>query len=194
MLQENIVIDDYNENIKGCTVLWVDKKHTARKSLELFIYNNYYKVHQAKINHYFDHLFACSDGFQFVASLGINFLKSKSKGFVEQYLDCSAEQAISQVAKQPIDRNEVVELGNLSSIMPGATRRMIFKISPKLLAKGAKWAIFTINKPVYNAFKKAGLDPMFVIKADPNKLVDQSTNWGSYYDSAPGVYAVRIPS
>jgi len=194
MLQENIVIDDYNEKIKGCTVLWVDKKHTARKSLESFIYNNYYKVHHAKINHYFDHLFACSDGFQFVASLGINFLKSKSKGFVEQYLDCSAEQAISQVAKQPIDRNEVVELGNLSSIMAGATRRIIFKISPKLLAKGAKWAVFTINKPVYNAFKKAGLDPMFIIKADPNKLVDQSTNWGSYYDTAPGVYAVRIPS
>jgi anti-anti-sigma regulatory factor len=87
-----------------------------------------------------------------------------------------------------------VELGNLSSIMAGATRRIIFKISPKLLAKGAKWAIFNINKPVYNAFKKAGLDPLFIIKADPKKLVDQSTNWGSYYDTVPCVYAVRIPS
>ena len=54
--------------------------------------------------------------------------------------------------------------------------------------------IFSINKLVYNTFKKAGLDPLFIIKADPNKLVDQSTNWGSYYDTVPCVYAVRIPS
>jgi anti-anti-sigma regulatory factor len=193
MLQENIIVDDYSEKIKGCTVLWIDKKHPARKNLEAFIYTNFFKAHQAKVDHFFDHLFACSDGVQFMASLGINFLRSKKKGFVEQYLDCPAEQAVAKVVQEPIARSEIVELGNLSSIMAGATRRIIFKISPKLIAKGAKWAVFTINKPVYNAFKKSGLNPIFITEADPSRLSNQNTDWGTYYQTKPCVYVVRIP-
>ena len=193
MLQENIIIDDYNEKIKGCTVYWIDRKHPARKNLETFIYRNFFKAYQAKVDHFFDHLFACSDGTQFMASLGINFLKSKKKGFVEQYLDCPAEQAVAKLAQSPIARSEIVELGNLSSIMAGATRRIILKISPKLIAKGAKWAVFTINKTVYNAFKKSGLNPIFITEADPSKLSNQNTDWGTYYQTNPCVYAVRIP-
>jgi len=53
MLQENIIVDDYSEKIKGCTVLWIDKKHPARKNLEAFIYTNFFKAHQAKVHHFF---------------------------------------------------------------------------------------------------------------------------------------------
>ena len=194
MLQENLVIDALSQNIKTCTVSWIDPRHKARSALEHFIHQNYLRVHQAEINHFFDHLFACSDGENFMASLGINFLKDTQHAFVEQYLNDSAEKVISILLNQSISRDEIVELGNLSSVMAGATRRMIHKISPQLITKGVRWAIFTINKSVLNAFIKSGLNPIFITAAEKTKLIDQSTNWGNYYKTNPGVYVVRIPN
>jgi hypothetical protein len=179
---------------KNCSVMWIGKDHPQRKELERFIAENYKKMHQAEISYFADNLFGCHDGEQFMASLGITFLVDRHHGFIEEYLDEPAEQAIAKIYKQPIAREQIVELGNLSSVVPGSTRRVIEKISPELKKRNVNWAIFAINVPVLNAFHKAGLEPKFICEAKHAKLKDQKTNWGSYYETKPGVYCIEVPS
>ena len=179
---------------KTCSVMWISKDHAKRRELEFFIAENYKKIHQAKISYFADNLFGCHDGEQFMASLGITFLVDRHHGFIEEYLDEPAEQAIAKIYKQPIAREQIVELGNLSSVVPGSTRKVIEKISPELKKRNVNWAIFAINVPVLNAFHKAGLEPKFICEAKHAKLKDQKTNWGSYYETKPGVYCIEVPS
>jgi hypothetical protein len=112
--------------------------------------------------------------------------------FSELYLDRPAEQMMRLRLDQPVERAQLVEVGNLALSHPGQARWIIAATTVYLRAAGYRWVLFTAVTPLVNAFKRLGLQPIPLVAADPRRLADQGAAWGSYYDGAPRVYAGDI--
>jgi hypothetical protein len=61
---------------------------------------------------------------------------------------------------------------------------------------GAKWVFCVANKIVYNSFLKEGLKPILLRPAIQERIkdYDPKTDWGSYYQSKPNVYFIKVPN
>ncbi|NII10568.1 thermostable hemolysin [Oleiagrimonas sp. C23AA] len=114
--------------------------------------------------------------------------------FCEQYLEQRLEPAIAKYAGHPISRDRLVEVGNLALTDPGEARWVIAIMTLYLYAQGYEWVLFTATRPLINAFRRLGLAPIELARADPRRLSDDGVTWGSYYDTQPTVCAGRIAS
>lgn len=114
---------------------------------------------------------------------------SRSALFLETYLDVPVEQAVSRCFRQPVDRAQVIEIGNLVSLLPGAAT-MLFSVLPLLLEDaGVRWVTCTATPQVRAMLGKLGFESRAICVADPATLGEQAGAWGSYYASRPVVIA-----
>jgi hypothetical protein len=109
--------------------------------------------------------------------------------YLENYLECLAEQAVSRVFKTPVDREQIVEIGNLVSSESGASYLMFSVLAPLLRVAGFRWVMCTATAQVEGMLNKMGLAPQRICVASAARLGDAAANWGSYYESQPHVIA-----
>lgn len=114
--------------------------------------------------------------------------------FLEQYLGGPVEDAIARAAGEPVERRQVWEVGNLATRCPGAARDFVGRAAAALADRGASWAVFTGTRRVVAVFRRIGVPLVTLADADPARLTDRDTDWGSYYDHAPRVVAGRVSS
>jgi hypothetical protein len=109
--------------------------------------------------------------------------------FLEHYLDRPVEQAVARRFHEPVDREQIVEIGNLVSMLPGAAS-MLFAVLPGLLdAAGVRWVVCTATPRVHGMLEGMGFPSKTICAADPSVLGDGVESWGSYYESRPRVIA-----
>ncbi len=112
--------------------------------------------------------------------------------FLEAYLDQPIEAVLVKRIGSPIERNDIVEVGNLSVIEPGVARYLITAIVDRLHATSKQWAVFTAVPVVRNAFIKLGLNPVILGDADKSRLpAEEQAEWGSYYEQKPQIMALQ---
>ncbi len=112
--------------------------------------------------------------------------------FLEIYLDKPIEAALSEQAGFPVNRSDIIEVGNFSVAAPGAARYLIAAIVDQLHATSKEWAVFTAVPLVRNAFIKMGLNPVILGNADKSRLSpEEQAEWGSYYEQKPQIMAVQ---
>lgn len=111
---------------------------------------------------------------------------------LEQYLDAPIEQAVSRLAGQPVPRQRIVEVGNLAADRPGSSIDVILALARHLDRLGFEWVVFTATRELIGIFRKLGLPPLALAAADPERLGDQASSWGRYYDTDPVVVAGRL--
>lgn len=112
--------------------------------------------------------------------------------FLETYLDRPIEAVLSERIGLPVNRCEIVEIGNFSVVEPGMARYLIAAIINQLHATSKQWAVCTAVPMVRNAFIKMGLDPILLGYADKNRLPpEEQAQWGSYYDRKPQIMAIQ---
>jgi hypothetical protein len=172
------------------------KKDQQRYDIENFINDNFFVAYKANLKRFADTIIACiNTDNQYLATLGFNKLKKNKKSFVEYYLDEAIEIEIAKKIKQPILREQIIELANLSATRRGATRDLIQTAIPTLKSMGAKWVFCVANKIVYNSFLKEGLKPILLGPAIQERIkdYDPKTDWGSYYQLKPNVYFIKVP-
>ena len=58
--------------------------------------------------------------------------------------------------------------------------------------RGYEWVVFTATRELIGIFARLGLPLPVVAPADPARLGDGASAWGSYYDTGPIVVAGRI--
>ena len=122
------------------------------------------------------------------AIAGLRFA-GRSALFLELYLDRPVEQAVARRFLEPVDRGQVVEIGNLVSMLPGAAA-MLFSLLPGLLeAAGVRWVTCTATPQVRAMLAKLGFPSTTICEADPAAVGDSVESWGSYYESRPLVIA-----
>lgn len=159
----------------------------ARASLEAYIAHSFHASYGATLSHFCDTLLGVRDpAGHWIAALGYS-LGQDGPLFLEQYLDEQIEQAISSRTGCPVDRAEIVEVGNLASAHPGAARALIVSMTRLLHAQGLHWVAFTATTSLLNSFTRLRLKPDVLADADPRRLPDAGGQWGSYYDSQPQV-------
>ena len=112
--------------------------------------------------------------------------------YLESYLDQPIEAALSERIGFPIDRNDIVEVGNFSVAEPGMARYLIAAIVDQLHATSKQWAVFTAVPLVRNAFIKMRLNPVILCDAHKWHLpIKEQVEWGSYYRHRPQVMAIQ---
>lgn len=167
--------------------------HPERASLERYIAECFERSYGAVITHFADTLLALRDADgHWMAALGYSLPASRSEVFVEQYLDCPLEQALTRVIREPVSRGALAEVGNMAATSSGMGRALIALATRHLYARGLDYVVFTATRALSNSFLRLGIALHPVAPADPARLRDGEARWGSYYRNKPTVMVGRI--
>lgn len=159
-----------------------------RAEVEMFIADKFLKNHGATLTEFLPTLLSIRYQEGYRAALGLR-PAGFEKMFLEQYLDIPAEQAIARLTHSPIDRNNIVEIGNLVSTLPGATALLFLILVAVVHKAGFHYVMFTATPEVKRAIEKLGFVIKTICPADPNKLQGDRGSWGRYYENQPQVMA-----
>lgn len=112
--------------------------------------------------------------------------------FLEQYLQQPIERVVSRLAGAPVERRQIVEVGNLAARSGGSARLIIVVMTWLLARRNLDWVVFTGAASLINSFQRLGLNPLLLGDADPQRLGSEQHSWGSYYAGRPQVFAGSI--
>jgi len=165
-----------------------------RNDFETFIQERFRKAHNADVRHFMPELFGLNDGAGSLCAVAGIRLATSGKLFLENYLDEPIEHQVHAAAGRPVDRQGIVEVGNLAASNLGSARISIITITWLLAMGGLEWVAFTGNTGLVNSFNRLGLRPVTLCEADPLRLGDERHAWGSYYETQPSVHVGDIRS
>jgi hypothetical protein len=112
--------------------------------------------------------------------------------FVEHYLDAPVEEVVVNTFGEAVSRHEIVEIGNLAALRPGACQLMLLMLAGILHAAGFRYAAFAGTDQVVRTVHKLSEAVRVVGIADPSCLGVDANHWGSYYDTSPQVMIVDL--
>ena len=171
------------------------REHVAGERVEIedFIRQCFAAAHGARISHFMPRLLSLrTQRGDLIAAFGLR-AASDSRLFLENYLDRPVEKVLQDRLHQAVRRDEIIEVGNLSALYPGASRWLIVALTAMLHGEGYKWVTFTGTAAVRNGFSRLGLRPTELGIASLERLPCRDrANWGSYYENMPMVMAGDI--
>ncbi len=164
-----------------------------RAEVEQFVHSNFLQAYGADVRLFMPTLMSLrSDDGKLLGALGLRLAKDDEL-FLERYLDRPVEQLLAARINSPVDRDGMVEVGNLAVSGAGGGRWLITALTAYLYASRGKWVVFTAGPVLCNAFSRMGMDLIELGDADPSRLgADELATWGSYYDQKPKVMAGRV--
>jgi hypothetical protein len=166
--------------------------HPARATFEHFIAARFGRAYGAHVTHFLPHLLGVRDGLaRWQAAAGYAAAGVQAL-FLEQYLDGPIEFTLAATLGRPVARAGIVEVGNLAAISAGMARALIPLLARHLHRLGYRWVAFTATRALRNTFYRLGLRPLRLTRADPARLADGGSSWGTYYDHDPVVMAGKI--
>lgn len=164
-----------------------------RPQTERFIHDCFHAAYGADITHFMPRLFELkTQRGERVAAFGIRNA-GETPLFLETYLDQPVELAMEQKIGKALQRDKIVEVGNLAAVYPGAARWLIVALTIKLYQSGIEWVVFTGTQELRNGFRRLGLHPIMLGEASLEQLPEaERTHWGRYYEARPAVMAGNI--
>jgi len=114
-----------------------------------------------------------------------------SNFFSEQYLSLPIETALSAAVREPVMRDQIMEVTTLAGAHPGYANTLVNFILAHAAEQGFRWGLFTATRQLRAMFRRRGLMLIELAVARSECLVD-SESWGSYYDSDPIVCAMAV--
>jgi hypothetical protein len=156
-----------------------------RPQVEAFIADKFRNHHGARVTAFLPALLSISCQGRYTAALGINPAASGAL-FLERYLDHPAEQVVAAIARTPVSRAGIVEIGNLVSSLGGSSALLYLILLAVIHRAGYHWVMFTATPEVQRGIGKLSFKIAPVCAADPARL-DNPQQWGSYYRDRPQV-------
>lgn len=170
----------------------LDPHAPGRRAVERFIADVFAERYAARVSNLAPNLILLQDrGQRIVAAAGWRPARSGPL-FLERYLDASIEHAMSSLHGQRVERDSIVEVGNLAAGKSGGSVHVILALAEHLNRLGYEWVTFTATQELIGIFRRLGIPLLALAKADPCRLGDEACQWGRYYDSEPVVVAGRI--
>jgi hypothetical protein len=191
MIQKRIS-EPANMSTMTYTVHFSGRDAADRTEIEQFISSIFFQACGAKVRFFLPELMSLRDlNGQLIAACGIRNAGAE-RLFLENYTDQPIEQLLSKRVGSPINRNDIVEIGNYSVAEMGLSRLLISAIFDQLHATSKQWAVFTAVQLVRNALIKQNIFPRVLCDADIKHLpADEQLEWGNYYEQHPQVMAIR---
>jgi hypothetical protein len=116
----------------------------------------------------------------------------RSPLFLEHYLDDPVERVAATLTGQPIERREIVELGNLAALRPGACQLINIILAATLHDAGFRYAGLVSTAKLERILRRQHFSVQNVVAADPARLGRAAAKWGGYYDSDPKVIWIDL--
>ncbi len=163
-----------------------------RELIESYIAQSYQRSYGAHIEAHYPFLMSVrDDAGRPLAAVGFR-PASSGRLFLESYLPEPVEQAMLTATGANVDRDGIVEIGNLVSEGRGASIFLFVALAAYLRQQRFIHACATATSRLRSAFGFFGIEPVGLGAADPETLPDRGRSWGSYYTTAPKVVAGAI--
>lgn len=170
----------------------IDKDHACRSDVESYIKSRYEQAFNAHIDEFMPMFVAIYDQHQQLLSTCGYRVASDAPLFLEQYLDAPAEQLMGEEFGQTIERQKLIEFGQLASFSRGMSPMHFMLMAEHLVALGYEWCIFTATDPLYAMMCRLGLEPTILAHANSGQISDTQDKWGTYYHHRPKVSAGNL--
>jgi hypothetical protein len=158
-----------------------------RNRVESFIRDVYRRTYGAAITSHYPTLMNVHDAAgNVMAAIGLR-RANEAPLFVESYLSQAVEDHLTAATGAPVERREIVEVGNLASAGRGASIFLFVTLAAYLRQRNVAYAVMTATKSLRRTFALFGFDFMELADADPDRLPDNGYSWGSYYRNDPKV-------
>ncbi|WP_423141723.1 thermostable hemolysin [Parablastomonas sp. CN1-191] len=124
------------------------------------------------------------------AALGFNRCGDEAL-FLERYLDRPIELAATEALGRPVERGQIVEIGNFAST--GAFAMIdLWTDAANDLGGGREVAVSTLTAPLRAMFARIGVPIVAIGDANAARLGDAQADWGTYYALDPKVCVAAI--
>ena len=164
----------------------VGGQSTARHQVETYINNKFEASYGATLTEYLPLLLTMRCADQLSGAAGISVASVEHSLFLEQYLDLPIEQELTRSLGSEIERQSIVEIGNLVATTSGASRIVFIVLASLLYEAGFEWMAFTATRPLLASLRKLDFDYHSLGRAQSSRLATNSAaNWGSYYQNEP---------
>lgn len=162
-----------------------------REEAESFIHDVFAQCYGADVTAFAPNLLLLEQNHRVIAAAGWRAASTETL-FLEHYLDMPIESAMARLAHQPVQRERIVEVGNLASDRRGGSIHAIVTLADCLDRQGYEWVVFTATRELIGIFSRLGLPLLALAPADPARLGETAKAWGRYYDTHPVVVAGKI--
>lgn len=170
----------------GLSLDLVREHSPERRQLESGIMRKFERIYGAHLNHFLPELLRLGVADELGAVVGIRPAGSSAL-FLEQYLDQPIEQSIAGAFGTPVDRAQIVEIGNLAAEVPGLAYTLFAALATTLRRAGFRWVACTATPQVGAMLAKMRFSSRTLCNADPARLRKGSDDWGDYYAAKPRV-------
>ena len=159
----------------------------GRLEIETFIHKVFENQYGANIQSYLPWLLGIYDqSTEIQSALGLRGAYGDHL-FLEQYLNENVEEVASQVIGVNVNREDVIEVGNLAAVSLGGARSLIYMLTAFLRGAGYKWVVFTAPPLLVNSFERLNIPLYHLANATSENLSEGQSSWGSYYSNNPKV-------
>jgi hypothetical protein len=164
-----------------------------RPAAEAFICARFQDIYAADICVFHPYLLGVTRGDQSITSV-IGFrLAGSGQFFLESYLDGSAEQLLSDATGEDIQRQQVVEVGNLASSDTESFRFLMIGLITLLeRLPETRWMVCTVGEKLIRLLRRTRFFPIIINQASAERLSPEDGKWGSYYLHARSVVAGNV--
>ena len=177
------------QTIESSNLHYFDQQSPNRLPLEQLIYQVYKKHYGIELTHFYPNLISIETTKKQIKAVAGIRCAAEELLFSEYYLKDHLETTLKQCYGKEINRDVVVEVGNLAPSSVGQMRWLITSITAFLHGAGFKYIVFTLAPMVYNAFKRMGLHLNILAEAKREclpKSIKQEWN-EQYYQLSPKV-------
>ena len=162
----------------------------SRSKVETYIAQHFEKIYGAQVGSFLPTLMTmrCRSGYS--AAVGLR-PAAQSELFLEQYLDTAVEDAIREKTGTNVNRDQVIEIGNLVATQKGSSHLMFILIAAALIKTDHKWMVFTATGQVAKILRRLNFNTVTLCEADQSRLAqnEDTDQWGEYYNANPQVLA-----
>jgi hypothetical protein len=164
-----------------------------RDDLERFVRDVFASRHGARVCSFMPSLLAMRNDNNAICSVAGFRCAADQDLFLERYLDEPIECAIASSCGQPVDRSQIVEVGNLAGRNCRSAMRLVLDLPRILLDRGHRWMVFTATDTVRGILASYQAPLLDLAAATASRAHGTGDEWGRYYDSNPRVMVGYLP-
>jgi hypothetical protein len=170
-------------------VVLADGDDSHRPEMESFVAREFLQQYSATVKKFMPWLLGLSCDNELI---GVAGLRPAAQGqlFIEQYLDRRIEEEVALYTGLPVERDSIIEIGNLAGHYPGVTRALFPLLTELLFKRGYQWGVCNTTPTVQNALMRLGIPIVPMVRALPERLGVERFAWGSYYTKETTVIAI----
>jgi hypothetical protein len=175
----------------------------SRDELEAYVRDRFAAKHGASVRSFMPTLLSFRDRHGELRGVAGIRGADESRLYLEHYVDRPIEQLVTEslaaragndlCAPQAVQRQQIVEVGNLAGSNCRAAIRMVAQLPAYLMARRYSWIVFTATSSVRQILAGFGAPLLELGRADPARVAASPDGWGRYYETDPRIFAGYLP-